>query len=564
MLPGVRAAAFVVAGKDVALCRWPRERPPAEALVAAARFAAMRGAPVDSPVSPGDDDAILAHPVTVNGRLLGAIALALPASAGQHAVVHQLLDWSEAWLELLLRRRAPTSQAEDGELETLIEQLPITDRPDDFLAAFLALLLERIPSDRLWCVRVQDGRAEYLAASDASGARPGVALDGMVEEACLEGAVRGATVRFQAGSAAEAELAAHEVLAREAGTPCLLTLPLPLDEATTFVLLLARTDPRGFTVRESAALEQLLRRLGPLLRLQRALRPGPLGRVERAGSGLVDRLARPGFTRLRVALALVLLLGAALVLGEGRHEIRADAFIEGRVQQAIAAPFDGYVAEAAVRAGERVEAGQTVARLDDEALLIERQEIDGELAALDREYRQALAAVDQAQTRIFQARIAQARARRGLLETRLALLELKAPVDGVVISGDLSRAIGTPVSKGQLLFEIAPLDAYRVVARVAEADVDEVRAGQLGELVLSAFPGDRLPFAVERVSSVFEDDEREGVSFRVEGAFEADPERLRPGMEGTARIDAGTRSLWWIYTHELGDWLRLLAWRWLP
>jgi hypothetical protein len=35
-------------------------------------------------------------------------------------------------------------------------------------------------------------------------------------------------------------------------------------------------------------------------------------------------------------------------------------------------------------------------------------------------------------------------------------------------------------------------------------------------------------------------------------------------MEGVARIDVGRRRLFWIWTHDLVDWFRLLAWSWLP
>ena len=35
---------------------------------------------------------------------------------------------------------------------------------------------------------------------------------------------------------------------------------------------------------------------------------------------------------------------------------------------------------------------------------------------------------------------------------------------------------------------------------------------------------------------------------------------LPPGMEGTARIDAGARSAWWVLTHRLTDWLHLNFW----
>jgi hypothetical protein len=39
---------------------------------------------------------------------------------------------------------------------------------------------------------------------------------------------------------------------------------------------------------------------------------------------------------------------------------------------------------------------------------------------------------------------------------------------------------------------------------------------------------------------------------------------LRPGMEGVGKVDIGRRSLIWIWTHRLFDWLRLAAWSWLP
>ena len=35
-------------------------------------------------------------------------------------------------------------------------------------------------------------------------------------------------------------------------------------------------------------------------------------------------------------------------------------------------------------------------------------------------------------------------------------------------------------------------------------------------------------------------------------------------MEGIAKIETGPRRLLWIWTHAAMDWLRLLAWHWLP
>ena len=52
--------------------------------------------------------------------------------------------------------------------------------------------------------------------------------------------------------------------------------------------------------------------------------------------------------------------------------------------------------------------------------------------------------------------------------------------------------------------------------------------------------------------------------FRVEAALAEIPGFLRPGMEGVGKIEIGRRQLFWIWTHELFDWLRLWLWSRVP
>ena len=53
-------------------------------------------------------------------------------------------------------------------------------------------------------------------------------------------------------------------------------------------------------------------------------------------------------------------------------------------------------------------------------------------------------------------------------------------------------------------------------------------------------------------------------SFRVEARLSGDVDSLRPGMRGVAKIAAGERSRFWIWTHEISDWLGYRLWAWLP
>lgn len=131
------------------------------------------------------------------------------------------------------------------------------------------------------------------------------------------------------------------------------------------------------------------------------------------------------------------------------------------------------------------------------------------------------------------------------------------------LEGDLDRSLGSPVERGDVLFELAPLDGYRVIIEVDGRNIADVRPGQRGRLTLAALPNRSMALVVERITPI--STARDGRNyFRVEAALEAPGEDLRPGMQGIAKIEAGRRRLLWIWTHELVDWLRLRLWSFLP
>ena len=180
-----------------------------------------------------------------------------------------------------------------------------------------------------------------------------------------------------------------------------------------------------------------------------------------------------------------------------------------------------------------------------------------------RQYYDALGSGKAPQTQVFTAQIAQARAQVALLDAQIGRTTITAPFEGVIVTGDLSQALGSPVERGQVLFELAPLDAYRVVLEVDERYIADVAERQHGKLVLSGFANDSLPFAVKRLTPVSTTAEGRNF-FRVEAELDRVPERLRPGMEGVGKIEVDKRRLVWIWTHEIIDWLRLKIWTLLP
>jgi RND family efflux transporter MFP subunit len=245
------------------------------------------------------------------------------------------------------------------------------------------------------------------------------------------------------------------------------------------------------------------------------------------------------------------------------YRVTAKTVIEGEVQRVAAAPYEGFVAAAHVRAGDTVHDGQVLVELDDRDLQVERRKWAAEREQHDRKLREAMANRDLAAIQVIGAQLKQAEAQLTLAEERLQRAKIRAPFDGVVVSGDLSQLIGSPVEQGKKLFEIAPLASYRVILQVDEREIRHVEAGQAGRLVISGIAGDAVAFRVTKVTPVATAQDGRNF-FRVEAQLDQAPARLRPGMEGVGKVGVGDQRLWWILTHGFTDWLRLALWSWLP
>jgi hypothetical protein len=133
----------------------------------------------------------------------------------------------------------------------------------------------------------------------------------------------------------------------------------------------------------------------------------------------------------------------------------------------------------------------------------------------------------------------------------------------LVVSGDLSQALGSPVERGKVLFEIAPLDNYRAALQIDEREIGLLEQGRRGHLLLAGLPSEALEFTVTKMVPVPTAADGRN-TFRVEAALDTAAPLLRPGMEGVGKIDAGQRSLLWIWSRGLLNWARLTAWEWLP
>ena len=355
----------------------------------------------------------------------------------------------------------------------------------------------------------------------------------------------------------------HEGLRRQYGLSGVCSITLLGSGEVQGVLTLERaTEP--FRAREVTACETAVALVGPFLSAQKRAERHWVSAMASSFASIVRRTFGAGHLRWKLGVFLLGFVGAALILARGPYRMNARTVLEGSVRRVATAPFGGYVESAPLRAGDLVSGGDVICTLDQRDLRLELAKWESERDQLVKSHRQALARLDTASLAVLRAKIDQVQSRIEQAQERLARSTIRAPIDGVIVQGDLSQSIGAPVERGDGLFEIAPLDDYRVVIEVAEEDIAEFRVGQTGRLLLSALPTDSLPIVVSQVTPV--SIERDGRTFfraeaRIEGPID---ERLRPGMEGVAKIELGERHYVAQWTRGARQWFRRTFWTMAP
>jgi len=529
------------------------------------RRAVVQGHRYGDPSRRRGNDAV-ALPLLVDDALCGAVALEVEhTSEAELREVLETLEWGSAWLETLVRRRTFTAR---DRLVTALELLATCLHHDRFQASATAAATEL--AGILGCERVAIGflkrrhaRVKALSHSASFGKKANVVR--AIEAAMDEAIDQEATVVYPPIEDGPFQVVrAHEALCKAHGAESVCTVPFSEGERFLGALVLERPGGEGFDRDTVQFCEHAAALLGPVLDVKRRDDRWLVQKALDSFGALLSKLFGPRHLGLKLAASALLAVVLFFSFAEGDYRITADAALEGTVQRAIAAPMRGYVSNANVRAGDVVREGQVLATLDDRDLRLERLKWTSQKAQRENEYREALAEHDRAKVRILAAQIQQADAQVALIDEQLARSRIVAPFDGIVVAGDLSQSLGAPVERGDVLFQVAPLDAYRIILKVDEREIGPIEVGQRGELALSGAPDEVLAMTVEKITPVSTAEEGANL-FRVEASVAAeDLSRLRPGMEGVGKIYVDERKLAWIWTHKIAHWMRMFWWRWWP
>ena len=521
----------------------------------------------------GEGGTLLGYPIDSGGAVQGVLVLSLrqhPNGAAMRALMREL-HWSCGWIEArLMQGQAALGRKQAGSAQLLTGLLAACDAHERFDGAVLALVntipdLTGFDIAAIGMVRRGRVRLEALSRVAAFGRKTeGIAA---MEAAMDEAFAQGAPVTWPARDGGRQMIdAAHRALGRDLGAGALISAPLLVRGQPVGVLLLerGREGDEAVALADGTAdeLQLVAAALAPLLKAKYDERRLVSGRLrDWAGRGLSAVFGRrPAITLGAIVLAIALVLPFLIQTG---LRVRADATLEGSEQQAAVAPVDGFLAEAPARAGQVVAQGDILARLDSRDLTLEATAAAARIKEARQSLREALAQGDRAAAAVATADLAEARAAADLTAARLERLTITAPIDGLIVSGDLSQRIGAPVNRGDTLFEVAAQDGWRLAVDVSEYDLGLVATGQGGHAVLAGLPDTPVPFTVQSIAAVSDPGEGEN-RFRIEALVTEPPPGLRPGLKGVAKIEAGRTSLANAWLRGTLVRARLLLWRWLP
>ncbi|MFP4039915.1 MAG: HlyD family efflux transporter periplasmic adaptor subunit [Desulfosudaceae bacterium] len=511
----------------------------------------------------------LAYPIIVDGECHGAVAVEVAADREDLLrPAMQSLQWGVVWIENHYRRRRNLDDRDSlSRLKAAVEILAgvlSEERFDGAAMAFVTAVSTRLACDRVSLGLIKKKFSQVLAVSHSAVVGKKMNLFRAIGAAMDEAVAQRTEIIYPAPEEApDLVRRDHETLAVKHGTRAILSVPLYGRDQYYGAITLERQKDKPFTEEELAYVKSVVALSGPALDSKYRYDRPVVVLAYSAFKRQASRLLGAGYTGRKVAVLAIFVAALVFSFARGDYRISADTVLEGAVQRSVVAPFDGFIAKAPARPGDLVSGGELLCALDDRDLRLERINWLSRQNQYRRQLQDALARRDRAEANIIQAQLDQATAQLELAESRLERVDLRAPFEGVLLSGDLTQRLGGSVRQGEELFQIAPLDAYRVILKVDEGRIADVAEGQRGNLVLSALSDETYGFTVTKITPLTTSAEGSNY-FRVEARLDNLSPLLRPGMEGVGKINVEERLLIDIWTRPMLAWFRLKLWAWWP
>lgn len=291
---------------------------------------------------------------------------------------------------------------------------------------------------------------------------------------------------------------------------------------------------------------------------------GPaLAAAVRSAKGRQKNAVSRGWTWLKekiktmpgVLASALLIVFVLLMLLPVTYRVRCTVITEPVSRRFAVAPFAGQIIEGRAEAGDFVSAGDVLAELDGRT-------INWELIGVTAEREQSVTSrrMELSERNIPKAILAsleneRLRSEEEVLRYKKDHLQVRSPIDGIVLSGSLEQAEAASVETGQTLFEIGPVKPMRIEIEIPANEIAQTKPGFPVSIWIDGQEDNVIEGEIVKIRPRSTTRQANNV-FIAEVEFPNEDERLRPGMEGTARIDCERRSLGWTMFHKPMNWVR--------
>ncbi|MEY3220330.1 MAG: hypothetical protein RIT27_1687 [Pseudomonadota bacterium] len=239
------------------------------------------------------------------------------------------------------------------------------------------------------------------------------------------------------------------------------------------------------------------------------------------------------------------------------HRVAGSVILEPTIRRFVNAPFDGILKQTFHLSGDQVKNGDLLAELDGKEIEWQLSGLKAEKSRAQKQKDVSAASRDTSSVQIAQLEIERIDAQIELLEHRMAHLQIKSPLNGIVILGDLKRAEGSPINKGQVLFEIAPLDNMLIQMAITVDDMRYVETKMPLNIILDAYPNEMFEQTISKIQPRATTRDSQQV-FILEAKIDNTDGQLRPGLKGRGRVYVGEEMLGWVLFHKA--WEHLFKW----
>lgn len=253
-----------------------------------------------------------------------------------------------------------------------------------------------------------------------------------------------------------------------------------------------------------------------------------------------------------IALA-VLLVSAAMFVPVPYRPTR-ECVIEPSTKNFVASPIEGRLKSVLVRPGDEVKKGQLLATLDDSQILRDLYAAEADLESHSKKRDIALASRAGGDLRIAQLQCQQIQFKIDSLKDQLQRLTIASPTDGVLVQGDWFGNEGMPVTFGQSLFEISPLDRMIAEVRFEAEDLPWVAVGTKATMRSETSLTQSWQGQIARLEPRAEVVDDKAV-FIGEMEIGNETQMFRPGMKASVVVNAGSKTLGWILFRKPYQWL---------